>query len=151
MEQVVKINNHSFFDAVKESLAVGNQVKFRVVGNSMRPFLREGDQVVIQEANQHDYQRGAILLAHWKDGYVLHRLVRYRGDFVWLAGDNNLVQLEQIPVEQIIAVVVCAYRGEKRVLKQSFWVRIVGMLWFHARPLRIVGAKLIRLIRKEYV
>lgn len=144
----MKVNNDAFFEAVRESLKKGESVKFRVTGNSMRPALRDGDVVCVSPLKSTVFQVGSIVLSSWKGNYVLHRLVRTRGDRAVLAGDNNLVQLETVRLTDIMAVVSACYRDEKLFSRQTWMDRIKGLVWYYTRILRRVIIKINRLRNK---
>ncbi|GGH32108.1 hypothetical protein FAZ19_23040 [Sphingobacterium alkalisoli] len=134
------VANSVFFDQVKEYLDGGKKVTIPVAGGSMRPFLRQGDKVVIKAIEPADMKLGRILLAYTPQGYVLHRLVRKTAKEVWLAGDANLQQLERIPKTALWAVVIEAYRGDKRKNPYALPTMLAAWLWYGARPLRrIIG------------
>lgn len=136
MAETVKLENNTFFDAVKESLSSGSGVKIPVTGGSMRPFLRNGDAVSVIAFSGNNLKKGSIALGHWKEGYVLHRVVGAKGgDFV-LAGDNNIAQVEMVASTEIFAVVTAGYRDGKLFSSQSELDRVLGLAWYYARPLR---------------
>jgi len=139
---VFKVDNRSFFNTVQGLLALGNKVKFRVLGNSMLPFLREGDEVLVKGITERDVKIGNIVLAEWRKSYVLHRIVQHRNGYIWLAGDHNLVQLERVCQDQLIAVLVAVCRGHQQVPFQSFTYRLGGMLWYFFRPVRRIWTKI---------
>lgn len=147
MTEFVKLDNNTFFDAVKESLNKGNQVKIPVTGNSMRPFLRNGDIVTVTPFARCRLKKGAIALADWKEGYVLHRVVGMASGTVTLAGDNNLGQVEKVSDSELFAVVSACYRGGKLVSDQSHVDRILGVFWYYLRPMRRMLAKINRMLK----
>jgi hypothetical protein len=62
-------------DAVADSLEAGDVVRLRVGGSSMRPFLREGDEVRIVPARPEDLRSGDIVLVRTSGGATLHRVL----------------------------------------------------------------------------
>ena len=46
-----KVPNQMFFEIIESELKTGKSVKFNVAGNSMLPFLKDSDQVVIKQPN----------------------------------------------------------------------------------------------------
>ena len=140
-QQVVKIENESFFAAVKDRLDLGDRVCIPVVGKSMEPFLREKDEVLLQSARDAEIAIGDIVLAKWGQRYVLHRVVRKDADMFWLAGDNNLVQIEKVGVADLLAVLFEARRAGKVLPVSLTFNKYIGLLWYYLRfPRRAVGA-----------
>ncbi|TYR36978.1 hypothetical protein FXV77_07330 [Sphingobacterium phlebotomi] len=140
-KQVVKVENEAFFTVVKQRLDVGDQVWIPVVGNSMEPFLREKDDVLLRTARETDVAIGDIALARWGQRYVLHRVVRKKADELWLAGDNNLVQIEKIAAADLIAVLLEARRVGQMLSVSRTFNKSLGILWYYLRlPRRVVVA-----------
>lgn len=142
VKYVVKIDNQSFFDSIKELLFSGKLVKLRVAGNSMSPFLQEGDEVVVRGVGAQAIKIGDVVLARWMQGYVLHRVVQFRGKRILLAGDHNLVQIEVIKTEQLMAVLIGVYRRQGASYVHSARNRWAGMAWYYLRPFRRVWTKI---------
>jgi signal peptidase len=140
-KQVIKMENEAFFTVVEQRLDVGDQVCIPVVGKSMEPFLRERDEVLLQTAKEVDIATGDIVLARWGQRYVLHRVVRKKKDELWLAGDNNLGQIEKIAYADLIAVLFEARRAGKLLAVSRTFNKSLGMLWYYLRlPRRVVAA-----------
>ncbi|GHE39816.1 S24/S26 family peptidase [Sphingobacterium griseoflavum] len=138
----VVINNRLFFDEIEPYLVEGREVVFFVKGGSMRPFLREGDRVVIRKPTAYRWKRGEVLLAKWKQQYVLHRLVKRDGALLGLAGDANFAQVEWVKKEDVMAVVLSAHRGDRQIWNAEAHIsRLFGLCWYYLRPLRRVVAK----------
>ncbi|KGE14162.1 S24 family peptidase [Sphingobacterium deserti] len=143
MDRKVIINNHIFFDEIQFHLAKGKAVSFIVRGESMRPFLFEGDKVQVRTADGQRLKLGDILLAKWRGNYVLHRLVTKKRDKFGLAGDANFSQIEWVEELDIIAKVVGVTRGGSKLKNPEGRLnRILGVLWFYMRPARRVVAKI---------
>ncbi|RZF58872.1 S24/S26 family peptidase [Sphingobacterium corticibacterium] len=139
--QPVRLENEAFFYLVEQRLEQGDQVWIPVRGKSMEPFLRESDEVLLQTANGAEIAIGDIVLARWKQRYVLHRVVRKKANYFWLVGDNNLVQLEEIALKDFIAVLSAARRSEKKLRVSSRLNKKLGVIWYHLRlPRRVVVA-----------
>lgn len=146
--QTVRIDNETYFKLVVQELEAGNEVRIPVIGRSMEPFLRERDEVLLHTAKIADITVGDIVLARWKQRYVLHRVVRKNADGLWLVGDNNLAQIEKIAATDLVAVLFEARRGGKLLPVSSTFNKNLGMLWYHLRfPRRVVVAVKRRLLK----
>ncbi|HIY74629.1 MAG TPA: S24/S26 family peptidase [Candidatus Sphingobacterium stercorigallinarum] len=136
------IPNRIYFQEVTRLLDENKQVRIPVKGGSMRPFLGEGDLVVLTKTTEIVPPLGSIVLARYRDGVVLHRLVRRGTDRWTLAGDGNLVQTEMIGVGDVLAVAIKASRGDRDWSLEGFGLRWSGLLWYALRLPRRVGIKL---------
>lgn len=143
--KVRTVANNIFFKEVKELLSLGDDVLITINGNSMRPFLSHLDKVLISPVKPGHLSLGKVILARYHKGYVLHRLVWKSTDKIWLAGDNNLIQIEEIYKEDILGYVKYAYIKGEKVDIHSFWRLLLAGLWFLLRPLRLVVFKFKRL------
>jgi signal peptidase len=139
----ITVPNTLFFESIIEILALGKTAKFNLRGNSMRPCLYEGDQVVLVSISSIKLQVGQIVLAKYQNNYVLHRLVKIKNDQIWLAGDGNVAQVEIVTKTALIAAVKQVFREEKELIVTSRFQYMKGMLWYYSRPFRYIIKKII--------
>ena len=130
MKQKV-IQNELFFAEVAELVAAGSRVKMRARGNSMLPLIRHGkDNVTLQSVNEDSFRKGSLLLVRMPGGnYILHRLMKCRGDDLLLRGDGNLSLIETCNRNDVIAEAVEVERGNKIIVKGSLRWNIYHRLW----------------------
>ncbi len=140
------IANEDYFAEVQRMLDQGKEVRIRIKGGSMRPFIEDGDTVVLQAYQGEPLALGSNVLAKDRDKYVFHRFVgKKNGQFV-LAGDGNLVLREYVDKTAIVAVASMHYRNDSLKGKaiDSIGARLAGLAWYHIRLLRRIIAKLTR-------
>lgn len=137
------IPNALYFQQVKEALVLDKQVRITIKGNSMLPFLREGDQVELRKITLSDLALGNVVLAMYMNNYILHRIIKCKKQSVVLAGDGNYHQLEIVDHTAVMAVVTAAYRNGQVVNITSNGQRLLGFLWYQGRFLRLVYNKII--------
>ncbi|MGJ1430477.1 S24/S26 family peptidase [Sphingobacterium spiritivorum] len=145
-----RIANKVFFEQVRQILNENQIVRIAVSGNSMLPFLQPEDQVVLKRAEKSDLKTGKIVLALWNKSYILHRIawIEKSAKKIRLVGDGNLVQVEDVHMSDIIAVVVRGYRGDKEVCVNSKLHMCAAFIWYRLRFIRRVYNK-IKTIREE--
>ncbi|WP_343562986.1 S24/S26 family peptidase [Sphingobacterium sp.] len=142
------ISNELYFAEVQRMLDEGKEVRIRIKGGSMRPFIEDGDSVLLQTYRGEPLQLGSNVLARHEGKYVFHRYVGRKNAQIVLAGDGNLVLREYINSSDIIAVASVHFPKNSALeinLNQS-WARLRGLGWYHIRLLRRIMAKLKRLI-----
>jgi SOS-response transcriptional repressor LexA len=140
------ISNENYFAEVKQMLAEGKEVRIRIKGGSMQPFIKDGDTVLLRSYQGEPLALGSNVLAKDRDKYVFHRFVGMKnGQFV-LAGDGNLVLREYVDKAAIVAIASMHYRKDSLKGKaiDSIGARIGGLAWYHIRLLRRIIAKLTR-------
>ena len=143
-EKSIRIANDQFFIHVLSHINEGKSVIMNVAGNSMLPFLKHGEKIVIRPIKSTDYKFGRILLVRSNTGYILHRIVKVSKDKVILAGDGNLSQVEHIDKSDTLAVVEAVIRNNKQENVNSWSRLFAARIWFYSRPLRIVAYKLFK-------
>ena len=141
-EAKLLLPNRVLLEQVQQYLQQGKSLRIPVKGGSMKPFLLPGDQVLLQPVEKGDLQLGLILLAKHEGSLVLHRLVRHNQDGIWLAGDANLAQHEQLNHSDVLAKAVRVYRVKLEIDLEQWWRAYLGQGWYRARPLRRILKKL---------
>ena len=140
------IANEAYFSEVQRILREGKEVRIRVKGSSMLPFIKDGDTVLLRAYQGQSLALGSNILAKDKDKFVFHRFVGKKNDQYILAGDGNLVLREYIGSKDIIAIAYIHYPQDKdkEVNIDRPWSRLRGLGWYHIRLLRRIMAKLTR-------
>jgi hypothetical protein len=135
--KIMSLPNEWFLKEVKTLLDKGQQVRIPVKGRSMRPFLQDGDTVVLAPINDRSVRWGKIVLARTDlCGTVLHRVVLINKGIIWLMGDAHFRQREQTATQAVLAVVVAASRNGKDLKLNSFGWHCATLIWFLLLPFR---------------
>lgn len=132
------ITNELYFEEVQRLLNEGKEVCIRVKGNSMLPFIKNGDRVLLEAYRGTALLLGANILAKHEGKFVFHRYVGKKNGSVVLAGDGNIALHEYIPSSAIIAVATKHYTNDSDLAKDinSAWPRLRGMTWYQLRLIR---------------
>lgn len=138
----ITVPNVVLFEHVLEFLKADKSVIIAVKGRSMRPFLNEGERVVLHRFRKEELRKGSIVLAKEGQAMLLHRVVKITDKKICLAGDGNLVQHEQVNLNDVLAIATHVQRDKKDSMLNSSWSRIVGLFWYWIRPLRRVVKKI---------
>lgn len=125
--------NEVLFAEARRLLAEGRSVRIRVQGDSMLPFLRNGQQVTIRPLRDGECLLGAILFGLTDRGYVIHRAVGCDAATVTLMGDGNYLRRERTGRHLIFGCV-----------ESSRTSRFAARLWYLARPARRVLLPLVK-------
>lgn len=124
---------------MKEQLSAGKTVSFLPSGDSMRPLLRSGEDMVFlkkPDGRLHLFDM-PFYYRRETDSYVLHRVVGFKkdGSYVML-GDNNSAKEYGITDDDIIGVVSAFYRKGKMYRVTHPVYRLYCNVWFYTRPVR---------------
>lgn len=131
-----------------EVIGNGGSFELVVTGSSMAPTLTDmHDKVSLVSAETRPPKRNDILLYRRDNGqYVLHRMLRRRGNVCTVNGDAQ-TQTEKITDAQIIAVVQSVCVKDKWYSVDSVGNRLYVFFWRLTRPIRPLIFKFLRVTR----
>lgn len=100
-----QIANDLFFASAEEFLREGRSVELRVKGFSMRPFLRNGrDVVVLSPVEGVEVRVGMVVLFRHRGKHVLHRVRKVEQDgTLKIEGDGNYRIIERATLGDVVA------------------------------------------------
>lgn len=132
----IKLSNDVFLGTVVQVIDSGSDVKINISGNSMKPFLNDRDTIILRKTNIDTVKVGEIVLGTFNGAYVLHRMIRKGNNCIYIAGDNNVSQIEKINEFDIHAKATYLVRGAKNINLTNCLSRYNGLVWYYIRPLR---------------
>lgn len=120
----LKQTPEEFYESVRPVLETGRTVSFYASGDSMRPFIHNGD--VVRLVSSPVYRRGDVVMCITKEQrVVLHYIVNVDGDVCTLMGAANLKKMEQCRYESIIGKV-----------EMPTVIRVALLIWHRILPVR---------------
>ncbi len=124
---------------MKEQLNSGKKVSFVPHGNSMRPMLHDGTDMIILQKPKGRLRLFDVALYYRQetDSYVVHRVAGFQkdGSYVML-GDNNYQREYNIREENVIGVVTAFYRKGKMYTVDNPIYKMYNNIWYYSRPIR---------------
>lgn len=105
MHTTKNIANDLFFSSAEEFLREGKNVEMRLIGFSMRPFLRNGkDDIVLSPMEGVTIRKGMVVLFRSHGTHILHRVrrVEKNGRLV-IKGDGNYRKTEYATTRDVVA------------------------------------------------
>lgn len=127
----LEFNLDEYISLIKEVTQSGGEFRLFPKGTSMMPLLRQGrDSVGLVELpiklKKHD-----IILYKRKNGqFVLHRIIKINNNGeLLLCGDNQTNIESDIYQDDVLALVSCVYRGEKRYDVTKKRMKIYETVW----------------------
>ena len=138
----VQVPNSQFFALAKQLLREGKKIEIPVKGGSMRPFLFDGETVVVAPVGVDcPLRKCDIILAETSTGQVMmHRIREISPAGIRMKGDGNLYQSELVRPEDVMGRVLSVVRHGKTIslytplglflarIWNPFWVRKIGFL-----------------------
>lgn len=146
----------------EELLKTQDEVMTRTKGTSMRPLLRQGRDVVVIKRPCFPLKAGDAPLYRvmGKKELVLHRILKVRGDGIYIIRGDNLFRKEYVKESQIVGVMTAFYReGKYCDCEKSRKYKLYIILNRASYPLRYLWkcmvrpmlAKIYKLIKKIFI
>ncbi len=143
MEQSKSLN-------IEDELKKHKYYATNTVGTSMQPlFKTHRDMVIIKSAEDGIKKYDVVLYPHKHGNYILHRVIKIKGDICYIRGDNTFY-LERVSVSDIIGVMVAFNRKGKRSDTDKFSYRLYSRIWVFIYPLRYALHGINIFVRKVY-
>lgn len=136
----MKKSTQELMPEVGRLIREGKTVVLPVRGNSMRPFIQNGNDCVELHPLPPVLRKGDVVLARTSKGYyVLHRVTAISPDLLTLEGDGNISLRETCRPSDVLARaewVIDAHKERHSLLDRR--ARIKWKMWYILRPLRRV-------------
>ena len=136
----MKKSTQELMPEVGRLIREGKTVVLPVRGNSMRPFIQNGNDCVELHPLPPVLRKGDVVLARTSKGYyVLHRVTAISPDLLTLEGDGNIGLRETCRPSDVLARaewVIDAHKERHSLLDRR--ARIKWRMWYILRPLRRV-------------
>ncbi len=111
------LNNEWMFTQVENALNARQDVRIRLVGWSMYPFLSpKTDILVLAPVQPEELRPMDIVLAKVGNNYILHRLIRQEGNNWLMQGDANIGIEEIVSPDDVIGKLVQVERNGNKVV-----------------------------------
>ena len=115
--------------SIEESLRENGRHWQTTVGDSMQPMLKDRKNIVEIVPVTGRLKRYDLPLYRRPDGkYVLHRILKVRGEGYVTCGDNRYCR-ETVPREWVVGVMSGYYKNEKFISAKSLKYRIYVHIW----------------------
>lgn len=133
----VQFSNEVLIPEVVRILNEGHTVTLKLRGISMRPFLEDNRDKALLTKIQRPKVGDVVLAEISQKRYVLHRIVKIKGEHITLRGDGN-TSTENCLRSDIKGFAIGFYRkGSKNIDKTNGWKWLIySFFWMHTVPLR---------------
>ena len=134
---------------IEESIEAGQSVRMQVSGISMTPILHYiRDTVVLEKAKE--IKKYDIVLHRRTNGqYILHRVIKKRGNVLTIAGDFETEKEYPVYESQVIAKVTSFCRNGKNYKVTDFIIKLYSRLWVFIFPQRQNILYLLNVVRRK--
>ncbi len=151
MEKLI-CSSAEFVGLIEETVGSGGTMPIVVTGNSMRPFLKDGEHTVwLERCTDSDFKRGRIFLFRRTNGkIVLHRVRKVRPDGVLVMNGDAQNWCENIEKNQVLAVVTHIEANGKKKPCKSLFYRMRTEIWQLLMPVRPFVFRIVRKIKRTF-
>jgi len=133
---VINCEGTDFYVLSKDALARGASLRFRARGNSMRPFIKDGDILNIKPIEATEVQIGDVILFRQGRRILVHRVVKRRVEpevMLIVKGDSRLRPDGPVHPDQLLGKVTGVERGGRTINVDRGVVKLAGtLLWGNA-------------------
>ena len=125
----IKVSLTELAPLIEERLQMGESIEIIVTGVSMFPlFFNERDKVTLKKPVK--LKRKQIVFYKRDNGqYILHRIIRIKGDDIYCVGDNQTLVEGPLRREQFLGVVTHYVRKGKKRSVNCLWHKIYSTIW----------------------
>jgi signal peptidase len=123
----------------KDMLEKGHSIRFQAKGWSMRPFIRDGDFIVVNPVKNSSIKKGDIVFySNAENKIIVHRIIRkYKKNHrikVLIKADAPFGSPEKVDRQNVLGKVVAIerYGREKRLDRKPY--QIIGLLFAVISP-----------------
>ncbi len=138
MEQK-NISGIDFEQLASGLLEEGNMLRFRAHGNSMLPFVKDNDIIVVAPIENNNIKKGDIVFYQGKkESPVAHRVISLTADneFIFVRGDGYIGGAEKIPIKKVTGIVCEIERNNKTINRKKTSYKLMVWCWTKIQAMR---------------
>lgn len=122
---------------ITECIKSGQKIKMQVTGTSMFPLLHDRKDTVELTAVSGKLRKYDIVLHRRTNGkYIMHRIIKVKGDVLTIAGDFETEKEYPVYTEQVMAKVCSFWRNGKHFYCDGLFFKAYSFLWVAIFPFR---------------
>jgi hypothetical protein len=143
------VDTTEYLSVLKELVEEGREVRLKIAGESMVPFLREHRDEVFFRKPTEALKKGDIVFYQREGGqFVMHRIQRVKPEGYFIIGDNQTVVEGPVAKAQIFGVVTKVIRDGVEMGPGDFWWEFFEHVWIRMIPLRRCVMRVYRCLLK---
>ena len=137
LKKEIFIDMRVLINEIKDKLDNNMSVVISGDGNSMLPFITQGDKLTLEKGNEKTIKTGQVYLYRRSNGsYAIHRIYKVKGDCVWMLGDAQLFIEKDVHKSALVAVVTKVQKPEKTINCTNDLLRFRCVIYMKLRVLK---------------
>ena len=141
VRKIAHLRDADLLELSKDIFRKGKSIRFQAKGWSMRPFIRDGDFIVVSPIENSSIKTGDVVFCITTENKVIvHRVIKkYKKDkdnriTMLIKGDATFSSPEKVEMQDVLGKVVAVERnGQKKRLDTKFY-QIKGLLFAGISP-----------------
>jgi len=139
MRKIAHLRDADLLELSKDIFRRGKSIRFQAKGWSMRPFIRDGDFIVVSPIKNSSIKAGDVVFHLTTEKKVMvHRVIRKhkKGNrmIMFIKGDATFSSPEKVEMQNVLGKVVAVEKnGQKKRLDTKFY-QIKGLLFAGISP-----------------
>lgn len=141
MRKTVHIRDADLAELSKNIFRRGKSVRFQARGWSMRPFIRDGDFIVVSPIENSSIRTGDVVFYLTTENKVMvHRVIRkHKKDkdnriIMFIKGDATFNSPEKIEMQNVLGKVVAVERNGRKKRLDTKLYQLTGLLYAGISP-----------------
>jgi len=157
VRKITHLRDADLLELSKDIFRRGKSIRFQARGWSMRPFIRDGDFIVVSPIENSSIKTGDVVFCITTENKVIvHRVIRkHEKDkdnriIMFIKGDATFSSPEKVEMQNVLGKVVEVERnGQKKRLDTKFY-QIKGLLFAGISPFSQCTYPLLSKIKKYF-
>jgi len=141
VRKIAYLRDADLLELSKDIFRKGKSARFQAKGWSMRPFIQDGDFIVVSPIENSSIKTGDVVFHLTAESKIMvHRVIKkYKKDkdnriIMFIKGDATFSSPEKVDIKNVLGKVVAVERnGRKKRLDTKFY-RIKGLLFAGISP-----------------
>jgi len=141
VRKIAHLRNADLIELSKDIFRKGKSIRFQAKGWSMRPFIRDGDFIVVSPIEDSSIKTGDVVFYLTTENKVIvHRVIKkYKKDkdnriMMFIKGDAAFSSPEKTEMQNVLGKVIAVERNGRKKRLDTKLYKIKGLLFAGISP-----------------
>lgn len=141
MRKITHLRDADLLELSKDIFRRGKSIRFQAKGWSMRPFIRDGDFIVVSPIKNSSVKTGHVVFCITTENKIIvHRVIKkYKKDkdnriTMLIKGDATFSSPEKVEMQNVLGKVVAVERNGRKKRLDTKYHQIKGLLFAGISP-----------------
>jgi len=141
VRKIAHLRETDLLELSKDIFRKGKSIRFQAKGWSMRPFIRDGDFIVVSPIENSSIKTGDVVFCITTENKVIvHRVIKkYKKDednriIMFIKGDATFSSPEKVEMQNVLGKVVEVERNGRKKRLDTKLYQLTGLLFAEISP-----------------